>query len=717
MRLKPILTKEKEFGSLTHSHINTLTRLLLFSFLLLSKFDWLKVDVRYIVLCVLVAVASCKPLPFKVHDGKTATELKLYNQSIEFLIKEFHEEKDPIKQEAKAFSIAEAYRKFNDLPNAEKWYKQSLDLKGGEKSMFNLGLMLKQQEKYEEAIKIFEQYQRVAGSGFEGRKQEYQSKDALEWKKAFSKVQVINLETLNTAQNDYGLTPYKQGQFVLSSSRDEATGATRDGWTGEKFTDIFTTERKDAKFSAPVGFGAPINTNGHESSPTFSKDFKEMYFIRCKDDQQKSDQYCHLYYSAFNNEHWDEPVKVEIFPDSINVYDPYLSKDGKLLFVAADAPGGFGATDLYMFNRVDTGWGAPQNLGGNINTPGSERFPWLDEHGNLFYSSNGLPGMGGLDIFKAVKTKTGYKEPTNLKAPINSGGDDYAFRIDKYKPRDAGDTVLYSGYFSSNRAGGKGGDDIYRFEEKWINIFVLRGTIVEKNYEKADDPDSKVLGLKPLSKARVDLKNNEDKIIATYTSDSIGRFVFRLNAETDYKVTAGKGGGYFAKSDFTSTKGKRHQDSTVITLHMQIELEKVFPTKLMVIPNIYYDYDKATLRPESKLVLDSILIFFHENPDLTVELGSHTDSRGSDVYNNKLSQERAQSAVDYLVEKGIPKERLIAKGYGKTMLLNNCTTGAPCSEEEHQKNRRTTFRIVSAKLNLESIQPEDIKVVPKPDEK
>jgi outer membrane protein OmpA-like peptidoglycan-associated protein len=139
---------------------------------------------------------------------------------------------------------------------------------------------------------------------------------------------------------------------------------------------------------------------------------------------------------------------------------------------------------------------------------------------------------------------------------------------------------------------------------------------------------------------------------------------------------------------------------------------------MIVIPNIYYDYDKATLRPESKLVLDSILIFFKENPDLTVELGSHTDSRGSDEYNNKLSQARAQSAVDYLVEKGIPNDRLVAKGYGKTMLLNNCTTGAPCSEEEHQKNRRTTFRIVSAKLNLESIQPEEIKVVPKPpDEK
>jgi len=677
----------------------------------------LKVVIRYFFLLSVVFIASCKPLPFKVHDGKTAMDLKLYNQSIDFQIKEFHEEKDPIKQEEKAFSIAEAYRQFHDLANAEKWYRQSIDLKGGEKSLFNLGLVLKEQEKYEDAMKVFEQYQRMANNGFEGRKQEYQCKEAMEWKKAFSKIQVHGVDALNTPQNEYGLIPFKQGQFVFSSSRDEATGTNRDGWTGEKFTDIFITDKKNGQFTSPVNFGSPVNTPAHESSPTFSKDFKEMYFIRCKEDQQKSDQYCHLYYSAFNSEHWDEPVKVDIFPDSVNVYDPYLSKDGKLLLFASDAPGGFGSTDIYMVNKVDTGWSSPQNLGGSINTPGSERFPWLDEHGNLYYSSNGLPGMGGLDIYKAVKTKTGYKEPTNLRAPINSGGDDYAYRIDKYKPRDSNDTILYAGYFSSNRAGGKGGDDIYRFEEKWINFFVLRGKVVEKNYEKPDDPESNVLGLKNLPKARVDLKIDGDKIIATTTSDSLGNFVFRLNAETEYKVTASKGGGYFTKSDFTSTVGKRNQDSTIITLHMQIELEKVFPQKMMVIPNIYYDYDKATLRPESKLVLDSILIFFKENPDLTVELGSHTDSRGSDEYNNKLSQARAQSAVDYLVEKGIPRDRLVAKGYGKTMLLNNCTTGAPCSEEEHQKNRRTTFRIVSAKLNLESIQPEEIKVVPKPEDK
>lgn len=654
-------------------------------------------------------------MPFKVKDGKTAVELKLYSQSIDFLIKEFNEEKDVAKQRQKAFDIGESYRKFNDYANAEKWFRKCVDLGGREDALFKVGLMQKQQEHYQEAIKTFDEYQRLASAGFEGRKQSNQCRDAIDWKKAFTKTHLRNLESLNTSQNDYELTAYKPGQYILSSSREEAMGNNRDGWTGQKFTDLFTTEKKEGNFTPPVNLGAPINTTAHESSPTFSKDLKEMYFIRCKEDQQKSSQRCNLFYSAYNNDKWSEPIKTEFFPDTVNVYDPYLSKDGKILIVASDEPGGFGATDLYMLNKVDTGWSSPVNMGGSINTPGSERFPWIDDKGALYYSSNGLPGMGGLDIFKAIKTKTGYKDPTNLKAPFNSGADDFAFRIDKYKPRDADDTILFAGYLTSSRTGGKGGDDIYRFEEKWTNIFVLRGKVVEKNYENPENPESKILGLKNLPKAKVDLKTPEDKIIASAFSDSIGNFIFRLNSETDYKVTAFKN-GYFSNNAFTSTKGKRHQDSTVISLYTEIELEKIFPQKLLVIPNIYYDYDKATLRPESKLVLDSILVFFKDNPDLTIELGSHTDSRGSDEYNLKLSAARAQSAVDYLVEKGVPVDRLVAKGYGETKLVNNCGNGVKCSEEEHQKNRRTTFRVISAKLNLESIEPEEIKVVPKPGE-
>ena len=280
-----------------------------------------------------------------------------------------------------------------------------------------------------------------------------------------------------------------------------------------------------------------------------------MYFIRCKDDQQHTNQYCHLFYSTLADNQWSEPVRMDLFPDTVNVYDPFLSKDGKTLLLAADLPGGLGATDLYMSSKTDTGWSAPQNLTNNINTAGSERFPWLDDKGNLYFASDGWPGMGGLDIFKASKTKTGYRDPVNLKSPINSGADDFAYRIDKYKPTSDDDTILYSGYFSSNRTGGKGGDDIYRFEEKWINVFVLRGKVVEKNYKNPEDPKSEILGLKNLPKAKVDLKTTDDRVIATVFSDSLGNFAFRLNAETDYKISGIKN-NYFSNNTTTSTKGE-----------------------------------------------------------------------------------------------------------------------------------------------------------------
>ena len=670
---------------------------------------------NYFSLLLFVFIAACKTVPFQVKDGKTARELFRYNQSVEFLQKEFNAERDPIKQQKIAFQLGDSYRKFNDYANAEKWYKKSIELNAGEQALFQLGMMQKQQEKYEEAFKSFEQYQRIAGGGFEGRKQMNQCRDAIEWKKNFTRIQVRNLEALNTPNLDYTLVPFKQ-LFVLSSTREQALGNNHDEWTGDKFTDLFIADKTGDKFSSPVNFGGTINTAYHESSVTFSADFKEMYFVRCIADEQKTNQYDHIYYSAFNNEHWTEPLKIDPFADTVNVRDPFLSRDGKFLFVSADAVGGFGETDLYIVAKNDTGWGNPQSLGGSINTPYSERFPWLDEKGNLHFSSNGLAGMGGLDVFKATRTKSGYKDPVNLKSPINSGADDFAFWIDKYKPANGDDTILYAGYLSSNRTGGKGGDDIYRFEEKWLNLFVLRGKVLEKNFENPENPDSKVLGLKGLPKAKVELKSTDDKVIATATTDTAGKFVFKLEAETDYKVTASKG-GYFSNNSFVTSKGKRHQDSTIIRIYTEIELEKIFTQKMLVIPNIYYDYDKATLRPESKLVLDSITIFFKENPDLKIELGSHTDSRGSDAYNLKLSQARAQSAVDYLISKGVPAETLQAKGYGETKLANNCGNGAKCSEEDHQKNRRTTFRVISAKLNIELVEPENIIVDPEMQER
>ena len=658
----------------------------------------------FIVAAIVILLSGCKS-PQKAIDGHTAYTLKQYSNATVLLQKEFQTEKDRATKREKAFQIAESYRHFNNTKSAAEWYRKAVDL-GDENAYYNLGLMQMMNEQYDDAIKSFNRFAGIdATSSALAKKQIKNCNTAQDWRQGVNKIHVINLAGLNTPQSDFSPMMYK-GKLVFSSSRNEAKGEMKNAWTGEKNADIFISEQKDN--TKVQSFGDAINTNEYEGTCSFSKKGDEIYFTRCKaiDENDKKhkptqNEFCHVYYSKLNGSAWSEPELLSLFADTVNVGQPALSRDGNLLFVSSDFPGGFGGKDLYYFTKTDSGWSAASNAGTYI---------------NLYFASNGLPGMGGLDIFKAVKSKTLWKDAENLKAPINSGADDYGYIIDKYKPEDANDTILQSGYFTSSRAGGKGEDDIYRFEEKWANSFVLKGKVVTKKYEDPENPDSRLLGTEPVPGARVELKNPlTDEVIATKNCDKNGNYSFTLDAETNYKLSASQS-GFLNKHEAASTKGLRNQDSTLITVYKDIELDKIFKERLIVIPNIYYDYKKSTLRPESEAVLDSILVFFKDNKDLTIEIGSHTDSRGDDKYNNKLSQERAKSVVDYLVSKGIEEDRLVAVGYGKTKLVNKCATGVKCTEEEHQKNRRTTFRIIGSKQKIESVEPENIPVQGKPAE-
>ena len=302
--------------------------------------------------------------------------------------------------------------------------------------------------------------------------------NAQEWKQSFSKFKVSNMSNLNTPQSDFSPVLYK-GKLVFSSSRNEATGDMKNAWTGEKSADLFTTDPRNIAVSK---LSDSIDTKDYEGTCTFSKDGNELYFTRCKaiDETDKKNkptgnEFCHIYYSRLAGGVWSDPDMVKLMADTVNVGHPALSRDGKILFVSSDLKAGFGGKDLYYFTKTDSGWSEPNNAGNYVNTAGDEMFPWLDDRNNLYFASNGLPGMGGLDIFKAVKGKTLWKDPSNLRSPINSGADDYGYIIDKSKPNNADDSILSSGYFTSARPGGKGEDDIYRYEEKWANFFTLRG--------------------------------------------------------------------------------------------------------------------------------------------------------------------------------------------------------------------------------------------------
>ncbi len=540
------------------------------------------------------------------------------------------------------------------------------------------------------------------------------AREALKWQNDFSRIKTQNLESVNTRYSDYAPTLFGKDKLVFTSSRSDATGDAQNGWTGEKFGDLYAVSRNENGASGKVApFSRELNTEAYEGTSAFTPDGNSMFFTRCFSNEKVS-EFCHIYLSTFDGTVWSEPEKLYLFPDTFNVGQPAISNSGNLLVVSSDYEG-FGGKDIFYFTKTDTGWSRPSNASGTVNTTGDEMFPWLDEKDNLYFSSNGFAGMGGLDIFKATRSKNSWRNAENLRAPINSGGDDFGYVIEKSKPLNNADTVLMTGYFSSSRKGGKGSDDVYRFQELWLNQYEVRGKVLTKQFENPDDPNSKILGLVPLRLSKVDLQNSKGDSLASFVTDTGGLFFFSLQQNTNYNLFASRN-DYFSNSAKVSTVGKRSRDSVLISQYVEIELEKIFTSKEIEIPNIYYDYDKATLRPESKVVLDSLVLFFTQNKAIDIEIGSHTDSRGSDEYNLKLSQARAQSVVDYLIEKGIGKERLNARGFGETRPVNGCVNNVKCSEEEHQKNRRTTFRVTGTKFSLQSIEPTQIRVDPKPDE-
>jgi peptidoglycan-associated lipoprotein len=659
----------------------------------------------------------------KLKTGDQAFEQKSYAIAVTLYKSEFSTEQVPQFKAQKAFRIGESYRAINNTKEAEKWYNEATKLNYPDAmARYNLALMLMANEKYDAAINEFKTY---ANEDPQFKMKAFDMVRACENAKRLSQQKtnvVIENPELNTSANEYAPVFYEQKDIIFSSDRGEALGAETYGWTGEKFSDLFISKReKDGSYRSVTRFADNLNTSINEGTPTFNKNFTEMYFTRCGTEgksKSKRDDYCAVFKSMRDFDGtWSEPEKMLFFSDSVNVGQPFLSPDGKFLLLVTDAPGGYGGKDIWITYPEFDGWGEPQNLGNEINTAGNDMFPHIADDGTLYFASDGHPGMGALDLFSARKDGKAWKEPVNLKPPINSGADDFGIIIEKSKPANADDFVKRVGYFTSSRPNGKGGDDIYKFTERNENIFTLQAFVFEKVFENPNDPNSKVVDFKQIEGAEVSLKKYALALqpVATQKTDKNGMTKFDLEAESDYLVSASKE-GYFKKSANTSTKGKKDETKVNVVLQVKIILDKIYEEKEIVIPNIYYDYDKATLRPESETVLDTLITLLQENPTVKLEIGSHTDSRGSDSYNEKLSQGRAESVVRYLISKGIVLERLTAKGYGETKLVNHCANNVKCTEEEHQQNRRTTFKVLAEKFIIESVTPDDIKVDKKPGE-
>jgi len=626
-----------------------------------------------------------------------------------------------------SFRMAECYRMMNNTKRSEVAYKRCLSIKYFTKEprvYLYYADALKSNGNYEEAIKQYEAYKEKVPGDPKADLEIESCKLAKEWMANPSKYDVRWEKNLASREDDFApaYADRKYGSIIFTSDRDAATGREVDNWTGLEFSDLFFSriDRK-GEWSKPVlaDEAGMLNSKANDGVGKFNPRFSAYYFTRCWNDPKKKNGCAIFKVSRQGQTAWGEPEKVDLGGDSSYVFGhPTISNDETIYF-SAELPGGYGGKDIWMTKKKVKGSGyAKENLGPEINTSGDELFPFIRSDSILYFASNGLPGMGGLDIFRSVKTNGKWSKPENMKYPINSQADDFGIVFNMDEPEQ--------GLFSSNRPGGKGKDDIYSFIVPPV-YFTLEGTVTDDRT------------LQPLPGASVRIVGTNGRALEDMTDDK-GFYSFNKNqisVNTTYEILV-------TKKDYFNEKGKE----TTVGIEKSKDITRNFilkpiPKKPVVLPDILYDLAKWDLKPQYKDSLQGLIETLDANETIVIELASHTDSRDSDERNDILSQKRAQSVVDYLISRGIDPDRLIAKGYGErvprtltkditkenfifksgmvlTDSLINLLPNVPVKEAAHQLNRRTEFSILRndfiPKTKIGKTVPSKIELVVNPQE-
>lgn len=642
----------------------------------------------------------------KIRDGRTAFERKQYNVAVPMLEKEYARANVKKDKVTLALQIAESLEKTGKSEAAIQWYKKAADAdEANVDATKSYALALKKDEQYSEAIKVFKALGITLGSPFEYRKEIENCQNATKWK-TLRTPYLVDKQSFNSVNDDYSPAFYAADQLVITSDRSANIKDEKYKWTGKSFSDLYVVDKNNGAIKP---FSAQINTPANEGTATFNADFSLMVFVRNAAENKTDDQYTKLYFAEKQGILWSPAAILPFCVEKTNYWHPALSADGKTLIFAVNGEDGFGGFDLFMSQKIGADWSKPKLLPRNINTVGNEIFPTIDAD-TLYFSSDFHAGMGGLDIFKTYQIGDNlWAQPQNLRAPINSGEDDFSFIIEKNKTAEK--NILQRGFFTSNRKGGQGGDDIYAFQKvilpplpidttkkntppdtpKYVDYkLILDIYSLEKIFAEADNPNSKVVARKGISNSNISiLFGKENKKIV---SDKDGFAIMELSENTDYQFIMSKD-GYLNNSAKFTTKGiAKDPANPVQKFELEVVLDKIYKNKEVVLENIYYDYDKWEIRYDAQPTLNKLAQTLAENPTIKIQLSSHTDCRGNDNYNEELSQRRAQSAVDYLISKGIESNRLTAKGYGESIPSAACQC-SKCSEAEHQANRRTTFKI------------------------
>jgi outer membrane protein OmpA-like peptidoglycan-associated protein len=595
-----------------------------------------------------------------------------------------------------------------------------------------------------------------------------------------------NMRDLNTEYLDYCAVPYAGGVMFTSARGGKRVFVCDQDLVTGRYSDLyFAKEDHEGRFFLPDMVKGDINGKYHDGAPTFTPDGRTMLLSRNNQEGRSAKGLVDLkiYSTQLNKGYWEHLAELPFNSNDFSNCHPSLSADGSLLFFSSNRPGGYGGMDIYAVKKEGDNWGLPINLGPNVNSDGDEIFPFVTASNVLYFSSDGKKGTGGLDVFSVVMNGMEASEPLRLPEPINSAYDDFAFTADKTEKL---------GYLTSNRPGGKGQDDIYRWTFNGKRPQMANVCVVDKqsgsripdavlkvseaeattwgaiNHNEAPAPGYVVLyseitaegmpstqscevkvpvvpgenyyvevskdGYQPVRKlvtsrellanpeylVPLDLarpvnftgivrnKSNEAPLpgskvrvlnkctnqVQELTTDEFGNFDFLLDCRCEYLVQTLKSGFEVSEKFVKAGEVNCNEMHPAVPIYLKPEASPIMEVgKVIELENLYYDYDKFNIRSDAAADLDHLVALMKQYPTLEIELGSHTDARGSDSYNQWLSQQRADAAVQYIISKGIAKRRLTAKGYGETQLVNGCKNGVECDDATHEQNRRTEIKI------------------------
>lgn len=646
-------------------------------------------------LLIVSSLYSCKSA--KLSDAEEKQRIGEYYEAAA-IYRKVYTKTSPKKRDLRgyiAYRMAECNRLINNTAKATSAYMNAIRYDYPDSTVYlRMGQMLQKTGRYPEAIKNYDIYMEndpsnlLAINGIQG------CELAPGWKKNPTRYEVRRMDKFNSRRGEFSpmLAGDKYDQLYFASSRSKDKDAKVSAITGQNNNNLFLVKQDEkGAWLAPVELEDEVNTEYDEGTPSFSPDGNTMYYTYCAQDPE-GPRTAEIYISTRSSAKWGKGTRATIVKDSVTALGhPSISPDGKYLYFVSDAVGGFGGKDIFRARVAGNDFGPMENLGEEINTPGDEMFPYVRDSVTLYFASNGHPGMGGLDLFKATQDSTGKWNVENLGAPINSMGDDFGITFAGKEER---------GFFCSNRNDARGYDHIYSFELPTITIFI-EGIVNDVDEYPIEDATVRIVGKDGLN-VKVPVKKD-------------GTYRVELERDIRYVMMASARG--YLNQNYELHTGPEEKNETYI---VDFFLSPI--SKPVVIDNIFYDFDKATLRPESKKALNEMIKMLNDNPNVTIELGAHTDRKGTDQYNERLAQRRAQSVVDYLIAGGIEAARLEAKGYGESVpktinkkmakqfdflkegdvLTEEFILALPPEQQEiaDQINRRTEFKVLRTNYNL-----------------